>query len=371
VYRILLITQSLPWPLRRNGGAQRTELLRRALSAWGRVDVVGVGGDEKLETPEQQAMAQQVGLLRHFDTTPTTGPRIRAPWPLRSLLFQREGWARRYRPHPPLVEWLTQHQRGPQRYDLIVGRYLKAAAKAGILDGSPGGAATILDFDDIDHELFRSHREADPWPGVGGRLATGMVRRQLERISLRAPTRVAATWVCSEGTRRVRRRLVIVTRLRGCTVLPNVPFCERRPQTSHAPCARASTSKTMLFVGDMTFATNRDGVDPLPRRRLAARARAVPGRARSSWSGKIDPADRVERLQRAAACSVLGYVDHLAARLRRCAFTVAPIWSAAARRSRSSSPSPYGRPCVTTAHCLRGYGPLVRATCSRDRMTRP
>lgn len=353
--RILLVTQSLPWPLRRNGGAQRTTLLIDALRAWGHVDVIGVGGDERIDTADEQAMARELCLLEHFDTTPASRPKVRAPWPLKPLLFQREDWARRYRPQAPIVEWIADVQRGPQPYHLIVGRYLKAAAKAGLLASEGGtveGARVILDFDDLDHQLFRSHRESDPWPGLGGRLATGMVRRQLARISHAAPSRVAATWVCSEED---------AAELQGAStvrVLPNVPYHDG---SEPAPTALPSVdeSKTILFVGDLTFPSNRDGVARFVAEVWPLVRAAVP-EASLELVGKVHAQDRAG-IYKAAGVNVAGYVDDLVAAYRRSAFSVAPIWTGGGTKIKVIESLAYGRPCVTTTHCLRGYGPLIRA----------
>jgi polysaccharide biosynthesis protein PslH len=346
--RILLVTQSLPWPMRRNGGSQRTELLRRALMRWGEVDVIGVGGDERLTPQQEREFEGSHHFLGHFDVTPLSKPTVRAPWPARSLLYQRELWRRKYTPDAGVVRWIREQQ-PTRRYDLIVGRYLKAAAKAGLLEQS--NIPTLLDLDDIDYRLFQSHLEQTPWPGLGGKLAASLVTKQLRSICDCAVRQFSATWVCSEEDAELLPS-------RNVHVLPNVPYREANDAPLEALPADAS-SRSILFVGDATYLTNRVGVDRFIREAWPIVKQAVQD-ATFIIAGKLGSGEPYESWKAQPGIRMQGFVENLTQAYRECAIAVAPIWSGGGTKIKVVEALSYGRPCVTTTHGLRGYGPLVR-----------
>src|SRR6187549_2099681 len=105
--RILLITSTLPWPLRRNGGGQRTALLRRALRKHGEVDILAIGGSQLLDadvTPEALAEHGVAGCFVRESTRAIEPPPWYAIGPLAGLHELLESWRNRFRPEPAAVE---------------------------------------------------------------------------------------------------------------------------------------------------------------------------------------------------------------------------------------------------------------------------
>src|SRR5688500_8990660 len=151
--RILLITSTLPWPLRRNGGGQRTALLRRALSKWGEVDVLAIGGGRLLDDGVTRAMLSEHGITKCIVRKNTSRP---APWyavgPLRGMHELLENWRDRFRPDETATRWLREQR----RYDLIVGRYLAAAMQGGIGTDAGGDVPAVLDFDDMEWQTLEA-----------------------------------------------------------------------------------------------------------------------------------------------------------------------------------------------------------------------
>lgn len=334
--------------MRRNGGSQRTELLRRALMRWGEVEVIGVGGDEGLTPQQEREFEASHRFLAHFDVTPLSKPTIRAPWPAKSLLYQRELWRRKYTPDAGVVRWIREQQ-ATRPYDLIVGRYLKAAAKAGLLE--PSAVPTLLDLDDIDYLLFQSHLEQTPWPGLGGKLAASVVTKQLRSVCDRAVRHFSATWVCSEEDAELLAS-------KNVQVLPNVPYREASDAPLEALPADPA-NKTILFVGDATYPTNRAGVNRFIREAWPTVKQAVPD-ATFLIAGKVGSGEPYDSWKAQPGIRMPGFVEDLTRAYRECAIAVAPIWSGGGTKIKVVEALSYGRPCVTTTHALRGYGPLVR-----------
>jgi len=59
VLKILLIASTLPWPLEKYGGAQRSGLILKALQRWGDVDVVVANERKYLEQPDVREKMQE------------------------------------------------------------------------------------------------------------------------------------------------------------------------------------------------------------------------------------------------------------------------------------------------------------------------
>src|ERR1041385_7639112 len=113
--RILLITSTLPWPLRRNGGGQRTALLRRALEKHGEVDLLAIGGNQLIDESVTPQSLEENGVTKCIVRSKK---RSRAPWyaagPLRGVHQLLESWRDRFRPDAEAVAWLREQP----RYDL-------------------------------------------------------------------------------------------------------------------------------------------------------------------------------------------------------------------------------------------------------------
>jgi glycosyltransferase involved in cell wall biosynthesis len=352
--RILLITQSLPWPLRRNGGAQRTALVQRALAKHGQVDVIGIGGAETFESDAEKQLMGQCGVVEHFDTTPKTRHKPKAPWPISSVLFLTEDWNRRYRPQPPVLDWIERRQREHGKYDLVVGRYLQAAAQGGMMElALSRGVPTILDFDDIDYLTFRFRLKQKPWPGLNGKLGSTLVARKLKKISEQAVRTFGAVWMCSDED------AALMGGQGNVRVLPNIPYTSPDVPAIE-PLPPNEQSREVLFVGDLRFPPNADGLTkflaevwPLVLKQVPDATITIIGRGlsdamRAKWSASPNT-------------NVVGYADDLRAAYAKAAFTVAPIWFGGGTKIKVIESYAYGRPCVTTGHSLRGYAPLVQA----------
>jgi glycosyltransferase involved in cell wall biosynthesis len=301
--RILLVTPASPFEPR-SGAQQRSALLYDALRALGEVDVLLLEADR--------------GPTRLVPPSP--GLRAHAYWQTRPLGLGK------YRPSAALSRLLAQAGVAPDRYDLIVGRYLNPICKLRL----PRTLRSVVDLDD-----WAYHYSA-PIASFGARLksayAAWLARRQLGRFD--------AYFLVSQ------RDAATLSGHRSA-VLPNIPFAPP-PRPLAAP-----DSTTLLFVGSLWYAPNREGIE-----RFLARSwpliRAARPDARLCLVGAAP-----EPVRRAWAqhdgVSAPGFVDDLEAAYRDAAFSIAPIRSGGGTNIKILESLAYGRACVTTPHCAAAF----------------
>lgn len=344
--RILLLTSVLPWPLRRNGGAQRTALLRDALARHATVDVLAVGGPMLREnTPDfdaQLAKHNVVGCVVRQETPP------RRPWylpgPLGSVSMTVRKYVRSYEQDDEAAAAFDGLMR-TNRYDLIASRYLQPALQCGI--GRYANVPTLLDFDDIDWLTLSAQIAARPWGGVTGKLAAKRVLSRVTGIGQLALQQFTAVFVTSAEDAALLPR--------NSTVLPNIPFSDSPDWLSPLPPAEG---ENILFVGDLQFPPNRDGLNhflaevwPGVRAKRPAASLSIVGR------GLVD-ADRAKWSQ-SAGVEVIGFAEDLSACYRRCALTVVPIYFGGGTKIKVLESLAFGRAVVTTPQAMRGYAGLA------------
>ncbi len=348
--RILFVTQVLPWPLRRNGGAQRTAVLLSAMRRWGEVDLVAVGAVDPKETPPSPAELEAAGVVATFDRAkPVTPDNGSVGGPIAKVRKIVDDTRRRHSANPEIVAWL-RGRLAQTSYGLIVGRYLRPSLEAGLdqLTGIP----KILDFDDVDWMTLQCQLEAEPWPGLKGRIGGRLVVRELKRICREALHRFDHIWVTSDED-------LALTNGAPATVLPNIPFA--LPGSARIePCLPAAESREVLFVGDLEHGPNRRGLErfldiawPIVRQAEPQATLRIVGR------GMSDETQR--RWAAIPGVNPDGFVDDLRDAYARSALTIAPVFWGGGTKIKVLESLAYGRACVTTPYALRGYQSLVAA----------
>ena len=343
--RILLLTSVLPWPLRRNGGAQRTALLRDALARHATVDVLAVGGPMLREdTPDfdaQLARHNVVGCVVRQETPPVK------PWylpgPLGSVSMTVRKYVRSYEQDGEAAEAFDTLMR-THRYDLVASRYLQPALQCGI--GRYANVPTLLDFDDIDWLTLAAQISAKPWGGVTGKLAAKKVLARVTGIGQLALQQFTAVFVTSAEDAALLPR--------DSTVLPNIPFSDSPDWLTPLPPA---DGENILFVGDLQFPPNRDGLNhflvgvwPAVRAKRPAATLSIVGRG-------LSDTDRAKWSQ-SPGVEVIGFAEDLSACYRRCAFTVVPIYFGGGTKIKVLESLAFARAVVTTPQAMRGYAAL-------------
>ena len=303
--RILLVTPASPFTPQ-SGAQQRTALLHEALQTLGEVDVL------LLEpTPGKSRL-----------TPAADGIRGHGRWQQRPLGIGK------FQPDLALNRLLQVDGLDLGRYALIVSRYLNPISKLAI----PSGVRTIVDLDDWGYHYA---------PGslaLAARLksayAAWLAQRQLKRFD--------AFFFVSQRDQARHPELHSV-------LLPNIPF---NPPDQPLP---QTDSSTLLFVGSLWYAPNRDGIDRFLAHCWPAIKAAQP-QAKLLLVGAAPPALR-QAWEQHSDVAAPGFVDDLGEAYRNAAFTIAPIYSGGGTNIKILESLAYGRACVTTPHCADAFAP--------------
>ncbi len=347
---ILFITDGSPWPPCA-GVNQRTHLLLRALRRCGRVDTVINSRYAELADGDMERLRSHYGVVARL--TPRD-PGEDWPWRLAAPLSPR--WASRaamqiggpglwYRPQAHLCRWLAERMQG-QRYDLVVGRYLRTVANAGALDWPP----VLLDLDDYDCAAQASRLQR---PGLSF-WQRYSARRQLQRLERVVPHllgRCAHLWVASPEDQELLRSF-------PTSVLPNIPFALAGVKPT-PPCLPRAESHSLLMVGSLRHPANVNAVERFLRVVWPQVHAAVPA-SEFRIVGYGMTAQQQRRWGAVAGVTAVGCVEELTGEYDRCAFTVVPVFEGGGTKIKVLESLHYGRAVVATGHACRGYGDVLK-----------
>ena len=350
---ILLITARRPHPPTA-GDRQRTNLLYRALAKVGHVETLMLLSADQVDEAERlelEARFNVVGWLRPRRHGQVGGWRLIRPlhpqWVDR-IAHNLGRTAVEYAADPHAAAWLSRRMQ-QQRYDLIVARYLPAAAKSGALQAD---VPVIVDVDDLDTQVYRTRLEV---PGLAGWRRRVVLRhlRQLEAIVPPLLKRAAHLWLVSE----LDRPLVDHT---SVSVLPNIPFVAEDVQAALPVCRETPTdSRSVLMVGSLTHRVNRDGLDRFVDRAWPQIHRRCPDAAfRIVGSGMTRAL--AQRYATTAGVEPVGFVDDVAQAYAQCAFAVSPLFEGGGTKIKVLESFMHGRTGVVTQHALRGYEHVLK-----------
>jgi glycosyltransferase involved in cell wall biosynthesis len=299
--RILLVSPASPFTPQ-SGAQQRTALLHEALLAMGEVDVLllePITGPSRLVSPKP-------GVLAH------------GFWHQRSLGIGK------FKPDQTLNQALKAEGVDLGLYSLIVGRYLNPICKLAI----PPGVRTVVDLDDWGYQYAGSKLSVR----LKSAYAAWLAQRQLKRFD--------AFFFVSQRDQARQPEL-------ESAILPNIPFNPPAQPFPH------TDSATLLFVGSLWYAPNREGIDRFLARSWPAIKAAHP-QARLLLVGAAPPAMR-QAWEQHPDVSAPGFVDDLGEAYRNAAFTIAPIYSGGGTNIKILESLAYGRACVTTPHCADAF----------------
>ncbi|OGU20004.1 MAG: hypothetical protein A2580_00300 [Hydrogenophilales bacterium RIFOXYD1_FULL_62_11] len=301
--RILLVSPASPLEPR-SGAQQRTALLRQALQTLGEVDILLI----KPTSDPSRLESFTPGILAH------------------ALWHQHPLGIGKFKPDRTLSQALYAAGIDLSSYRLIVSRYLNPISKLAI----PPGVRTVVDLDDWRYCYT---------PGLltwAARLksayAARLARQQLKRFD--------AYFFVNQRDQAGHPKL-------RSSILPNIPF---NPPAQPFPQIE---STTLLFVGSLWYAPNREGIDRFLARCWPAIKVAQP-KARLLLVGAAPPATR-RAWELHPDVSAPGFVDDLGEVYRNAAFTISPIYSGGGTNIKILESLAYGRACVTTPHCADAF----------------
>ncbi len=299
--KILLVSPASPFAPQ-SGAQQRTALLHAALQTLGEVDVL------LLEpTPGNSRLAPaKTGILAH------------------GLWHQRPLGISKFQPDRDLNHALKANGVDPGNYRLIASRYLNPICKLAI----PHSVRTVVDLDDWGYQYAGDKLSIR----LKSAYAAWLTQRQLKRFD--------AFFFVSQRDQARQPELESV-------ILPNIPFNPPAQPLPH------TDSSTLLFVGSLWYAPNREGID-----RFLARSwptiKAAHPQARLLLVGAAPSAMR-QAWEQHPDVSAPGFVNDLGEAYHNAAFTIAPIYSGGGTNIKILESLAYGRACVTTPHCADAF----------------
>ncbi len=345
--KILLVTPSLPYPAR-SGAEQRTQLLCRALSELGTVDVIVAPQvfSEPLSSEEMQVLRDQFRLVGCL-TLKQLGNR----WPWRVFGVLGEAWPTRIGKLirgaaaeyavDPKIRSMVQDQILREKYEVVVFRYLMPFA----MIRSEQMAPTLVDVDDFPSDVASRNLENVQVGSVRAwywtRLLAG--KRDVEHRLL-ASCRHA--WVSKQSDLALAHGV-------SSSVLPNIPFAKAGEDDIEA-CAPAKDSRSILFVGTMGWGPNERAVD-----RFLAESWAVIREAEPEATFRI-VGFGMSKVMRArweafAGVTPVGFAADLRTEYGMAAFTVCPVWEGGGSNIKVLESLRYGRTVVCTPCGARGF----------------
>jgi glycosyltransferase involved in cell wall biosynthesis len=349
--RILFITAFPPYP-HVSGDRQRSNLIFRALSAVGKTDLFLASLYSRPYPEMLQTLTNSYGLVAYAAPTPAGR---RGVWkilrPLRPALVDKlasgVGQLRGtdYDADPALAAALGEVL-AKNRYDVLVGRYLRTTVKTGALAYTP----LVIDIDDYDPQVYRD-RIATSGLSAPTRVLTRRLLAAVERI---VPDRIAKAdhlWLAAG-------RDLPEVRHPHVSVLPNLAFFssgDGRPD----PLPPEGVSRTIITVGNYVAKMNENGVDRFVSAVWPRIRAAEPTAVFRVIGGNMTDAMKA-RWSAVAGVEAVGFVEDLSDEYARCAFTVAPIYEGGGTKIKVLESLARGRTVALPAHSLRGYEHALR-----------
>jgi len=342
--KILFLTDSRPYPLV-SGGAQRTNLLYRALSEMGTVDMIMMKDRYDPSPDELDVLTQQYGMVLRCAPEGIAGR-----WPWRVFGFLGRKWpvrlAKLYQ--GPGAEYATEPRIKSEvdscikdgMYDLVVSRYLRPLAMARPSRIVP----TIVDVDDFPSEVV-TRKVAEMQSAWMQRNYWARIQAGMRSVETELLASVRHAWVVKESDLDLCGDC-------SASVLPNIPFIQPNEKESASP-APALDSKVILIVGALSYTPNERAVD-----RFLGESWPIIRKADPDATFRIVGTGLTEEMRTrwlsVPGVELVGFVEDLREEYSRAAFAVCPLWEGGGSSIKVLEAFRYGRTVVCTPFGARG-----------------
>lgn len=319
--RILFVTPMSP--LRANtGGEQRSALLYQTLTQWGQVDIIEI------------AIGQQPEITR----VPVSGVRMiyvvvaGSKWRLN--LFQPKKNLTL-----PLEDALGCSF---SNYDLVVGRYVWPVCQLEI----PKKVPVVVDLDDF---YFRKGKPI-PWTW---RLLKMAIKRSVNAVGNRFQLKrfVGAIFPSQTDFASAAAQGI---RFKHCLVAPNIPYHSVPRQTPH----HDANKHRVLFVGNLSYPPNHDGVDWFVKMVWPTVLRHIPS-AELTLVGAGSPAV-LKTWASNPNVHTPGFVKNLGDEYAKTSVVVVPVWYGAGSNIKLLEALAQGCACVASQTALAPFAEALR-----------
>lgn len=312
------------------GSAQRTNLLLRACSEIGNVDVVVFRQNAVSNIQNCKVIySKNDNNLRNKETRLHKFLRLLKPWNPYSS-FQKDYY------NSEIVHEIINKK----LYDLIVIRYIPRAMECGLLDYAE---KLVIDVDDLPHDAIRSlSKNARTyrnriWLSILSKMAKGNTRQILEVVKFSFfsnPSQV---------------------NLKNSAYLPNIPFYQ------NFTCPNIDFNKTeerLFLIGDLDYYPNYLGVTYFIENIYVKIQQRIP-EVKFYIAGRISRNDLKNRWESYKGVCVLGFVDDLLKLYSESRVVVVPIYHGAGTNIKLPEALQMNRACVVTEFASRGFNDIL------------
>jgi polysaccharide biosynthesis protein PslH len=343
--KTLFVTSGTPFPPIA-GSSQRSALLIEGLRRLGPVDLF-LYGDAAMKRyledngysvaaacqPQREKRSLLLRLL-----TALLGNHGLGVW--RFLLGTRVD----YEADPGLREQLAQVV-ASGGYDLVVGRYLVASARAGVF--TLRNVPVVIDVDDADSKVLKA-RIASPATRPWTARLLALRVRAVEAWQRRLWPRAAMVWLSNPQDADLAPQ-------RALAVIPNIPF-QLPPQAQLAPSADGA--RVVLWVGSFDHRVNLDGVELFIESVWPKVVQLDPSLVFRIVGSHLPDAKK-QQWMRVPQVEVVGFAASLDEHYAQCAFSVVPLFDGAGTKIKVLESLGHMRSCVVSTHAIKGYEALL------------
>lgn len=352
--RILYIANSPPAPTN-YGGAQRTNLLQRALREIGEVDLVIVS--EHVPTNREE-LKRDYNLIADFQWK-KAGDSLPFRWflPLNERLVHKIAHTLIPRffdyEADPLIAGEMEQLIASREYDLVVGRYLRPTLKSG---ATRYLATTVLDVDDLDTQVFLSRLNVPGRP-LWEKLINRWHHWQIKHLIAKRLSAFDLLFISNQDEETASEEL---KGLSNIVHLPNIPYLEQNDSSSLLTMTQAEERKSpaILFVGNFWHLPNLHGLEYFMREVWPKVCCAEPNALlRVVGSGFSE--DLRKKWSHVPNLELVGSVPDLRASYENCCFSIVPLLSGAGTNIKVLESLRHLRTSVVTRFAHRGYSEVL------------
>lgn len=315
------------------GSTQRTNLLFEACAKLGHVDVISLVDNVKSERNDCSVLysnseakaTQKEGRLMKF---------LRMLMPLNPYaMFPKNKQC------AAIVKAFIQKK----NYDLIVCRYIPEAMMCGLYDYAD---RLVIDVDDNPCDVERTGaRTSRTWRNrMYHRYRAAIVEKVVNKIQ----------HACRFTFYANPAQAIFA----NSAYLPNIPFYEYQLQ----PVDYSKTSMRLLFVGNMSYGPNAQGVDRFIENIFPLIKENLP-KVELHLVGGCNQQNYLDKWGKIAGVKYMGFVDDLQQEYEQARVIVVPIYGGAGTNIKVLEAMQMNRPCVTTIYGVRGFSDYFEDDC--------
>ena len=315
------------------GSTQRTNLLFEACAKLGHVDVISFVDNVKSERNDCSVLYsnsapkanQKKGRLMKF---------LRMLMPLNPYaMFPKNKQC------AAIVKSFIQKK----DYDLIVCRYIPEAMMCGLYDFANH---LVIDVDDNPCDVERTGaRTSRTWRNrMYHRYRAAIVEKVVNKIQ--------------HACRFTFYANPVQAIFANSAYLPNIPFYEYQLH----PVDYSKTSMRLLFVGNMSYGPNAQGVDRFIENIFPLIKENLP-KVELHLVGGCNQQNYLDKWSKIAGVKYMGFVDDLQQEYEQTRVIVVPIYGGAGTNIKVLEAMQMNRPCVTTIYGVRGFSDYFEDDC--------